>query len=269
MIEPKAKKQLILVAIACWLLAIPLQGSLNRYKIYRETSTKAITDVSEGGTLAMVAMLGGFRNITANILWLKSDEYWHQGGSGWWRMLPMLRTIVALDPHFIDAWDVLGWHCAWNLHSDAPESEKPLWIENGINYYRQGIRENPKRYELYSSLAWLYHDRLRDYNKAIPIWKKVCSFKDAPVTQKHMLAHCYERTWQVDKAVAVWKEALRDKKGDNPVAKSAIEWWAKHHDDRAYLISLWQRENRLRLGRGLPPVASPDGKIPAPVQEAK
>jgi tetratricopeptide (TPR) repeat protein len=271
MLEPKTKRLLIILALVCWVATIFMQGGLSRYGFYQETVAASVSDVREGGTLALVAMLGGFRNIAANMLWLKSDEYWHQGGSGWWRMLPILRTITTLDPHFIEAWDILGWHCAWNLHSDANEADKDQWIEAGVQAYKDGIAKNPKRYELYSSLAWLYHDRLRDYRRAIPIWEQVVSFKEAPVTQLHMLAHCHEKLWEVDKAVAVWEKALKMKNGDNPVAQSAIDWWAVHRDDKTYLIHIWEKENRLRAGRGLPAVPRPDqvdAETPAPEQQA-
>jgi len=257
MIEPNTRKLLIVIALLAWIASYPLLQAIYRNPGYHAEYTEAVMDVRAGGTEAIMAMLGGFRSIAANMLWLKSDQYWHQGGAGWWRMLPVLRTITRLDPHFINAWDTLGWHCAYNLQSDAIPEDKPKWIQAGVDAFQDGIRANPNRYELYASLAWLYHDRLKDYHQAIPVWQQVVGFKDAPLASAHMLAHAYERTWQIDKAVAVWKACLAKHKYD-PVAESAIEWWAKHRNDKAYLISLWQRENKLRHGVGLPPIPRPD-----------
>lgn len=257
MIEPKTKKALLAIVLVLWLATMPALQAIYHNPGYHGELAQWNPNVREGGTLAIMAMLGGFRNVAANMLWLQSDKYWHQGGRGWWKMLPLLRTITQLDPHFVAAWDTLSWHCAWNLHSEASEADKPKWIQAGVDVLREGIKNNPDKYDLYSSLAWLYHERVKDYNRAVPIWQKVLTFKDAPVTQGHMLAHAYENTWQIDKAIEVWRWCVR-RKSDDMVARRALKWLTAHKNDRAYLITLWERDNKVRKSRGLPAMPRPD-----------
>ncbi len=269
MLEPKTVKVMLLVALVLYIGTFFLGQSIYSDRGYQRLAPQLpeLSGVREAGTVAIMAMMGGFRNIAANMLWLKSDEYWHAGGSGWWKMRPVLETITQLDPHFIDAWDTLGWHLAWNLQSSETIPErKPQWVQAGIDAYRRGISMNPEKYDLYASLAWLYHDKLHDYEKAIPVWQKVWSFKDAPVSQGHMLAHAYERLWRIDDAVRIWKECVQ-RKSDDMVARNAIKWWKAHKNDKAYLVAIWQRENVLRKQAGLPPMPRPDqlkaGEAPA------
>jgi len=250
----------ILPALALFILVYPVQQRIVKDPHYPSEYNQPIVNIREGGTVAIMAMLGGFRPLVANLLWLKADEYWHAGASGWWRIVGILQTICEMDPHFIDAWSTFGWHCAWNIYADAPDQDKPRWIQTGIDVYKRGIYFNPNRYELWKDLAWLYHDKLRDYRSAIPIWEETLKRPDCPVYVRHMLAHCYENTWQVDKAIAVWKDCLRRDKRDY-VARSACDWWreqtASKAKTNAELLRILDRENRIRKSRRLPLAEQP------------
>lgn len=255
----KRARWLILPALALLVSLNPVQRSIRLDKHFPAEYNQPIVNVREGGTVAIMAMMGGFRPLVANLLWLKADEYWHSGASGWWRMVPVLQTICEMDPHFIDAWSTFGWHCAWNIYADAPEQDKPRWVETGVKIYKRGIHFNPDRYDLYKDLAWLYHDKLKDFERAIPAWQDALKRKDAPMYVRHMLAHAYENTFQADKAVATWKECLRRDQRDQ-VARSAIDWWNKHSDPakrKGEYQRILARENQIRKTRGLPMAEQP------------
>lgn len=258
----KYARWFLLLAFALMALLYPVQRSIVHDPDYRNeyAQTIPITSIREGGTVALMAMMGGFRPVVANLLWLKTDAYWHLGGTGWWRIVPILRTICEMDPHFIDAWSTFAWHCAWNIYHDAEPQDKPGWIEAGIRVYKRGEYYNPDHYDLFKDEAWLYHDKLNDYDRAIPAWKKVLEFRDAPLYCRHMLAHAYEETWQVDKARAVWRDCLRRDPRDN-VARSACEWWDEQTKTKAKteaeLKRILARRNAVRRSRGLPSMEQP------------
>jgi tetratricopeptide (TPR) repeat protein len=256
----KRVRWVILPALALFVLLYPIGLRIENDPSYPSEYHQPIYNVREGGTIAIMAMMGGFRPMAANLLWLKADQYWHMGASGWWRMVPVLQTICELDPHFIDAWSTFGWHCAWNIYADAPPEDKPKWVQTGIDIYKRGIRFNPDKYDLYKDLAWLYHDKLKDYDRAIPAWQETLKQPDAPMYVRHMLAHCYEITWQVDKAIATWKECLRIDPKDH-VAISADEWWEQQTSSPdkldAELQRILERENRIRKSRRLPLMEQP------------
>ena len=219
-----------------------------------------LSTIREGGTVGIMAMMGGFRPLVVNLLWLKADQYWHMGASGWYKLNPILQTICEMDPHFIDAWSTFGWHLAWNVCADAADQDKPKWIQAGIEAYKRGQYFNPDHYDLFKDLAWLYHDKLKDYQAAIPEWKETLKRPDAPIYVRHMLAHAYENTWQVERAVATWKECLRVDRRDQ-VARSAVDWWAEQTSDKqklnAELTRILERENRIRKTRRLPLAEQP------------
>ncbi|HUT74687.1 MAG TPA: tetratricopeptide repeat protein [Armatimonadota bacterium] len=259
----KRGRWLLLPAFAVLVLLVPVQRSIVSDPGYRKEYVNPAVNlgsVREGGTVALMAMLGGFRPLVSNLLWLKVDEFWHRGGSGYWRMVGVLQAICEMDPHFIDAWSTFGWHCAWNIYVDAPVKDRPKWVQTGIEIYQRGIKFNPDRYDLYKDLAWLYHDKLRDYERAIPAWQETLKHPDAPIYVRHMIAHCYENTWQVDKAIATWKECLKEDPTD-VVAKAALDWWRQQTADpeklKAEKLRILVRENGVRRSRQLPMMEEP------------
>jgi len=221
-----------------------------------------LVSVREGGTVALMAMMGGFRPLVGNLLWLKADQYWHAGATGWWRMVPVLQAVCEMNPHYTDAWSTFGWHCAWNIYADAAPQDRPKWLQTGIEIYKRGISFNRDRYDLYKDLAWLYHDKMRDYELAAEAWKEVLKHPDAPIYCRHMLAHCYENTWQVDKAIAVWQDCIKRDPYD-VVAKNTLDWWRQQTASKEALGAekkrILERENKVRSSRGLPMMEQPGG----------
>lgn len=105
----------------------------------------------QSGALAQAA--GEFRVVAANVLWARVvDHYHHQymaQGGDWARnvsILPLLHTIVQLDPHFTEAYELMG---GTILPRTGREAE-------GKAILAQGIRANPNEWEMYRELAMLY-----------------------------------------------------------------------------------------------------------------
>src|SRR3990167_9629063 len=60
-------------------------------------------------------VLSGFSGLAADMLWIEADEYWHKGE--WQRAFPLYRTVTWLQPNFMDAWSIGGWHLAYNMYA--------------------------------------------------------------------------------------------------------------------------------------------------------
>jgi tetratricopeptide (TPR) repeat protein len=163
---------LTILAIACFVIRWPLDNMIcdpARWK-YRppaeegETLTQAIFK-GGGGTPAIFAMLGGQRYLVGNILWTYSDVLFHEQKP--LEMLQPLEATVTLSPTFLEAWSVYGWHLAWNLNTythDVVMKEK--FRRDGENIYLRAVATNPDRTRPYFDLAWLYIQRMGDYEKA-------------------------------------------------------------------------------------------------------
>jgi hypothetical protein len=143
-----------------------------------------ISDIyGEHGTVANLSnMLFGFRIMAANLIWLQIDKYWHQGA--YYRMLPLMKTCVALDPKFVDAYLVGAWHIAYNATASmlpTPEKDKKWspryrkrlgkkeeYYYDAIDFLKDGIRKNPRDYRLYFDLGYaILEQKMDDHANAV------------------------------------------------------------------------------------------------------
>jgi tetratricopeptide (TPR) repeat protein len=256
--DRRTKRLLLTAALLVWALIYPLQANITR-TVRLGAGVPYVADVREGGTIAILATLGGFRSMASNMLWLRADEYFHAGAAGWYKVMPTLRAITQLDPHFIEAWELLGWHIGYNMYVQAAPEDRARWAQAAIDCYREGIALNPESWRLQQGLAWYYQDRLLDYYRAIPEWWKAARKRGGlsqPAVVLHPLAHCYEDTWQITEAVKVFKWCVRIDP-DDAIAVRAIDWWSKHKNDKPYLRQLLAHRNQQREDRGLPPMLPP------------
>lgn len=135
------------------------------------------------GTPAIFAMLGGQREMIANIMWNYTDVIWHGEDEKFsdkdpnQRMLKMvspMEAAVTLNPYFLEAWTLYGWHMAWNVHSYVKDPLlKAMWLDRGENAYIRAVEANPDKPGPYFDLAWLYKERRFQYKKAMIYYRKV------------------------------------------------------------------------------------------------
>jgi hypothetical protein len=112
------------------------------------------------------ALVLGFRKLVADMLWLKVDEFWHYGLAS--RMLPMMETVVTLDPHFIEAYSLGAWHLAYNITVTVHSAEEKLkYMDQGVGLLEKGIKNNPRSAKLYSELGFtMYFMKYKDWEKS-------------------------------------------------------------------------------------------------------
>jgi hypothetical protein len=123
------------------------------------------------GQSAFIAVLGGFRSVIADLLFIDAHAAWER--TDWMHLLLRLRQATELQPRAILFWDIAGWHMAWNasIAAENDESKSPLarqrssreYIELGRDFLNRGIANNPQKPQLYEALARLQRDRLHDH----------------------------------------------------------------------------------------------------------
>lgn len=191
---------------------------------------------AQAGGVNVFNLFFGFRKVAANFIWLQVDRYWHQGMM--YRMIPLMRTCVALDPNFIDAYLLGAWHLAYNATAQMPDTPQPLkkWSNKyktclgeketlyylGVDFLRDGIRHNPREYKLYFDLGFaIYKNKLNDYPNAV-------RYLTEAVRQPHerwvrrQLYICQELNGQYAEALAGWQDYAK-KFPDNTVAPRFIQ----------------------------------------------
>jgi hypothetical protein len=131
-----------------------------------------VTSAAQGKNAVLAQAGGEFRIVAANLLWSKViDHYHHQymaQGGDWSKnesLLPLLQTIITLDPHFIQAYQIMG-------GAILPRTGR---IAEGKRVLAKGIAHNagdPDEWELYREMAMLLAATEHKPAEALPYAEK-------------------------------------------------------------------------------------------------
>ncbi len=148
-----------LVIVLLFSAMYPYTQWLNRVKADHDLGEAAIGQVDAGGFMMKLFLLGGFRGIVANYLWIQAEE--HKVNHDWDRLKTTVDLITKLQPHFLSIWTFQGWNLAYNVSVewDAPE-DKYEWIKQGIKFVQQGVERNQRSPDLIWDTAWFYYHKL-------------------------------------------------------------------------------------------------------------
>jgi len=170
----KAIAAFILVAAGLAPLKWKFERSIDANHLSSDVLHHAIDLRERVGQTAFIAILGGFRSVVADLLFI--DGYFAWERVDWSHLLLRLRQVTMLQPHVTMFWDVAGWHMAWNASTAALNdtslsvaARKRLqreYIELGRDFLERGVANNPKNPKLYEALARLYRDKLNDHARA-------------------------------------------------------------------------------------------------------
>ena len=105
-------------------------------------------------------VLGGFRGLIANALWIRSAQLQEDGK--YFEMVQLADWITKLEPHITTVWTVQAWNMAFNISVKFPDYEdRWRWVQRGIELLRDdAIRYNPDQPQLYSDLAWMFQFKM-------------------------------------------------------------------------------------------------------------
>jgi tetratricopeptide (TPR) repeat protein len=227
--------------------------------------TKPVSAISIGPTPAMIAALGGFRTVAADLLWLQAERVW-DGGS-WWALLPLLDAVTQLDPHFILAWQVYGWHAAYNMHAESETViDRRYWLARGANILEQAVEANPDNWEIRFELGWTLYDRAHEKKRAAEYFYQADQMPGAKSYVTRLYYRCYEGILDIKDLMPALEYA---KKRHTDLAKSDdvqhqvivnrdYEWWMKHKDDPLEHRRQIVIENTARAQRSVPFYLYPD-----------
>lgn len=178
---------IVLIAAVFVPAKLKLESSVAREHMADESLQPAL-DLSERlGQNAFIAILGGFRSVVADFLFIDAEVAWEN--TDWPHLLLRLRQVTTLQPHVPMFWDTAGWHMAWNAGTAALRDEsKPLalrkrihaeYIELGRDFLQHGVANNPRSAQLYEALARLYRDKLHDHARAAENFAKAAQLPGA------------------------------------------------------------------------------------------
>jgi tetratricopeptide (TPR) repeat protein len=258
-------RTLYLLVLGLLMLQVPLQEGIHRQRPDAfDPNRKNRPDIAnvEGPTTAIIAALGGFRTVAADILWMKVDNLW-DGGS--WQYIPtLLESVVQLDPHFILAWRVYGWHLAYNLNAESKTLiDRRYWLDRGVEVLRRAVDVNPKAWEPRFELGWTLFDRAHRYPEAAGIFLEASKLQGSPAYIDRLYYRCYEHMLDFGhlwKALDYAESRLDKFPGENQhqrLVRRDKEYWQNNWNTPEAHRKEIVKENSARQQRALPPALFP------------
>jgi hypothetical protein len=155
------RKKIIYLLIIVMLFGamIPYSNWLAGRKQRYDLGEAAIGQIDTGSFMMKLFLLGGFRGIVANLLWIRAEE--KKKEQDWDTLKTTVELITKLQPHFLSVWRFQGWNLAYNVSVewDAPE-DKYIWIKEGIKFVQEGVAKNRRSPDLIWDTAWIYYHKL-------------------------------------------------------------------------------------------------------------
>lgn len=128
--------------------------------------TSDVYEALKPGEFAGTLLLGGFRGLASDLLWMRGLSAKDQGR--FYESLALFETIVRIQPRFEQIWEYISWEVPYNIGREfEDEDSKWSWFLAGARFNVRGIERNPQSERLLRHLAWLFHHKGDDYHRRI------------------------------------------------------------------------------------------------------
>jgi hypothetical protein len=110
------------------------------------------------GEFAGTLMLGGFRGLACDLLWLRAVSAKEAGR--FYESVALAEAITQVQPRFADVWQHLAHDLAYNIsfEADGPD-QRFSWFLAGVHANARGVERNPGVERLVRHLAWMFHHK--------------------------------------------------------------------------------------------------------------
>ena len=159
----------------CFILLLAALGAgawwLQRPKEIAPTE-QAVPPPSPAADL-IVAGLGGFRGIAAEVIWFRADRLWDEGRYG--ELAQLASWLTFLEPHSAEIWSYASWNLAYNVSVVMPTpADRWRWVKAGLYLLLyDGLRLNPSDPLLYKALSDMFRFKLgMDSDDAAPYYRE-------------------------------------------------------------------------------------------------
>ena len=132
----------------------------------------------------VVAGLGGFRGLVAEVIWFRADRLWDEGRYG--ELAQLASWLTFLEPHTAEIWSYASWNLAYNVSvAMSTPADRWRWVNAGVRLLLDdGLRLNPSDPELYKALSDMFRFKLgANIDDAAPYyrarWKELVSAAQA------------------------------------------------------------------------------------------
>ena len=157
-------KRVTIVLVLLGLALLWLAGGTHPRLIAQRTAQGlTAADSLEGAppvVMFTTVVLGGFRGLMADILWLRASELQDQGR--YFELVQLANWIAALEPRSAEIWSYHAWNMAYNVSiMMADPEDRWRWVQNGLRLLRdKGLKYNPGDPRLCVEIGWLYQYKI-------------------------------------------------------------------------------------------------------------
>lgn len=146
------------------LILIWQAGSMNSTLVdmrsqYGLTSADPLENAPPAMAFTTIVM-GGFRGLVADILWLRISLLQEDGK--YLELVQLSDWVTKLEARNDEIWGFHAWNMAYNVSVMMPDYEdRWRWVNNGIRLLRdEGIFYNRGDPEIYYQLGWIFQDKI-------------------------------------------------------------------------------------------------------------
>jgi hypothetical protein len=105
-------------------------------------------------------LLGGFKGIAVDALWLRAGALQQEGK--FWELYQLYTWMGKLEPGIEDIWDFNAWNMSYNLVAELQDSEaRWQWIQRAIAWLTDdGLKANPRSAKIMERISWIYWHKI-------------------------------------------------------------------------------------------------------------
>ena len=162
-------------------------------------------------------LLGGFRGILVDLLWLRAIKL--QDDGKYFELVQLSDWIGLLEPYIPAIWRFNAWNLSYNISVEFPTGEERWnWIYQGIQLLRdKALKYIPDSSEIYQELSWIFFHKISDSSDEFHSY--------------------YKRTW-----AKIMKDALGDMTLEEIASNSSYEELIKDKNVEAIISSFQEKQ---------------------------
>lgn len=182
----------------------------------------------------VVGMLGGFRAITADFLWLQTNVVWERRDRA--KLDSMVRLVTSIDPRptffWINSARMIAYDVPnWRIREEGVYGEVPEWRQEQIDleqanqafaHIERALEFHPDHPRLLLEIAQIYLNRLDDPAAAAPWFLRASEEPDAPYFAARIYAELLRRQGKHAEAYEFLTDLFRKLPDDDPYAQKDI-----------------------------------------------
>lgn len=181
----------------------------------------------------VIGLIGGFRAIIADMLFIRTNVYWEAKDRP--NTEALLNLVTAVDPRPMFFWlngsrmmayDMPAWEAQKmggyeNLPPAVEQNLKARYAKLGLDFMDKAAKFHPDDYRVPLEKAQIYHNRMEDYGNSAQYYKEVLSKPNAPHFAERIYAEMLKKDNRPEEAY-FYLRGLYPTLPDNPMASRPV-----------------------------------------------